>query len=500
MLGGLADHRIEELPELGVGITYLPALEPVLTSNQGLVDLIEIEPQSLWIRDERSTPKFRSLEGVFENITSLPFRKLVHSIGTPVGGSVMPDSENLALLASNVLLLGSPWVSDHLSFNATPQFHTGFFLPPRQTSAGIENAVTAIRKLQSAVDVPVAVETGVNYLRQRADEIPDGQFAAEVSKKSGCGILLDLHNLYCNHLNGRQSIGDFLSQISLDRVWEVHLAGGLEMDGYWLDAHSGAIPEPLVELCKTIFPKLPNLKAVVFEIFPSFVEEAGEVLICRQLEMVRSLWDMRGSASEGGAPLKRPQAAFGQNSADGLSPQDWEATLGSLVIGREVGVAVQSEIAADPAVGLVRGLIQEFRGSMIVSVLRLTTRLLILCLGAEASIAVLKEFWTKTPPKQFAIEEAEGFAAFIASLDLQVPHLLKTLEFERAAIDTLVSGQSRIVTFDFDPLPLFRALSEGRLPDVNGVLGDYEIELTPDGPVSASALDLESVRRAFPFH
>lgn len=60
-----------------------------------------------------------------------------------------------------------------------------------------------------------------------------------VVESADCGLLLDLHDLFANALNGRQSLDEFLDLAPLDRVWEVHLAGGMEVDGFWLDAHSG---------------------------------------------------------------------------------------------------------------------------------------------------------------------------------------------------------------------------------------------------------------------
>ena len=500
MSSNLARDSDLALPELGVGVTYMPALEPLLNRFPDLVDVIEIEPQTLWISNDRQKDKYRALDGVFENIAALPFRKLVHSVGVPVGGSVKPEPQNLSLLARNVELLQSPWVSDHLSFNATPEFHTGFFLPPRQTQEGIDNAVAAIRELQLAIKVPVAVETGVNYFQSRADEIPDGLFVADIAKRSGCGILLDLHNLYCNQINGRQTIDEFLAQISFQHVWEVHLAGGLEMDGYWLDAHSGAIPVPLVELCRHIFPRLTNLKAVIFEIFPSFVAEVGLETVRKQIEVVRELWELRGRSSDSqiGHTFKPPEIPT--TVSEQWPPTQWEEALGALVIGRNCNTDIAAQLARDPAVSLVRGLIHEFRGSMVVSVLRLTSRLLILCLGADGFTLVLREFWSKNSPRQFASDEAEAFAEYLIALDLTVPHLMKTLEFERAAVATLLTGESRVVSFDFDPFPLFRALSAGRLPELIGRPGKFEIELDSNDPVSESGLDVDSVRRAFPFH
>jgi hypothetical protein len=74
------------------------------------------------------------------------------------------------------------------------------------------------------------------------------------------------------------------------------------------------------------------------------------------------------------------------------------------------------------------------------------------------------------------------------------------LEFEKAAMDTLLDGRPRVVKFASDPFPLLRALSEGRLPDGVPQVGDYEIELKPEGPVTVTGIDMDKIRGAFPFH
>jgi hypothetical protein len=328
----------------------------------------------------------------------------------------------------------------------------------------------------------------------------DGRFTSAVVKAAGCGLLLDLHNIFANALNGRQPVDEFLGQVPLDRVWEIHLAGGFEMDGFWLDAHSGAIPDHLLDIARRVIPALPNLKAIIFEIFPSFLPAVGMETVRQQLEILHDLWDLRGGTP--GAPLP-PQQKDQKTPAginNGLPPSAWEEALGELVIGRAPGSDLAEELSDDPGVELVNKLICEFRASMVVSVLRLTSRFMMLALGTDVFRAILEDFWRNHPPQLFAGTEADVFADYLVALDLQLPHLSEILAFEQAVLATLVDDQSRVVTFDFDPLPLFRALAEGRLPDQPGQPGLFEIEVTADGPVSANGLDLETVSQVFPFH
>jgi uncharacterized protein (UPF0276 family) len=435
---------------------------------------------------------------VLARIRQLPGRKLVHSVGTPVGGTVRPDPAQLTLLRETIQQLEAPWASDHLSFNQTPEFGTGFFLPPRQTAAGIETVMTSVGDLQDALPVPIAVETGVNYLRPRADELPDGEFVARVVEGADCGLLLDLHNVFANGLNGRQPVDDYLEQLPLERVWEVHLAGGMELDGFWLDAHSGAIPDPLYAVCEQLIPRLPNLGAIVFEIFPSFVPEVGLSLVEEQLERLRLLWELRtenNPPQRAGRPLR-----LVVDAADTASPLVWERALGKLVTGQRADDPCGEELAGDPGVRVVERLIHEFRASLIVGVLRLTSRFIMLALGPQAFRTILADYWSKVPPQMYGSLEADAFAEYLADLDLRVPYLAKVLEFEQAVGATLADDHVRIVQFDFEPTPVLRALAEGRLPDVPAEPGNFEIELTPDGPAGVDGIDWTELQEAFPFH
>jgi len=215
--------------------------------------VLELEPETFW----EKTHSAGAVGGVtylpnaqaMARIAALPQHKLVHSVGFPVGGSVRQDSDYVTPLAGALIALAAPWVSEHLSFNAiqteSAVEQIGFLLPPRQTRAGVNTAVSNIRHLVSQLPVPFAFETGVNYLQPQGEELPDGEFFAEIAEEADCGILLDLHNLWVNERNGRQSVGELIEQLPLDRVWEVHLAGGMMLGDYYIDSHSDSIPAPL---------------------------------------------------------------------------------------------------------------------------------------------------------------------------------------------------------------------------------------------------------------
>jgi uncharacterized protein (UPF0276 family) len=476
-----SNSRFSNIAALGVGITYSSELHELIVSNPTLFPVVEIEPQTLFMETRKGAAPFRVLDEVFERLHALPGKKLIHSVGAPIGGTVAPDADQIALLKNVVDLFKPPYLSEHLSFNKVHGFQTGFFLPPRQTPAGVQKAVAGIKKLQDALQLPLAVETGVNYLRLRPDEMEDGEFVAAVAEQADCGILLDLHNLFTNQQNGRQSIGHFLQQIPKDRVLEVHLAGGFEMDGYYLDSHSGPIPELLLEISGSVIRQLTNLKAIIFEIFPAYLSLTGLDLIKDEVGKIHQLWNIRGSqpTPSNSIPYSDKKAVVQWEKA--LSPEQWEQTVGGLTVGQQPHLEdLFGNLKEDPGIEIIQKLVKEFRASMLVNVMPLTCRMMMLTVKVEGFLTVLNDYWSKHTPQLYASSEALQFAAYLEKINLRVPALNRILAYERAVVETLLDDETRVVKFHVDPIPLLSALADGKLPDEDPEPGDFEVEITAD--------------------
>ena len=475
-------------PSAGVGVSWTAALDPVLQQHPDLIDWVEFEPQTTWQVAAPDAPP-RAPGVVLEHLQRLPGRKLVHSVAAPVGGATRPTTRHLALLREAVRALDAPWASEHLSFNASHGVCTGFFMPPRQTDAQVRVIADNIQRLQDALEVPVAIENGTSYLRPRSDEMPDGEFIARVAEAAGCGLLLDLHNAYANAVNGRQPLADFISALPLDRVWEIHLAGGMERDGFWLDSHSGPVPPQLWTLVRTLPRRLPALKAVIFEIFPTFLPELGTAIVVDELRRMRA-WIAEETIAAPPAPtMPSPALTLRHIPAEPPMPQlgdGWESALTALVTGQPVQAAdpettaIRQSLAGEAGVPLVQDLVFSFRASMVVQVLRLSTRLLLCSVGPAVFRRMLADTFEHHPPQLFASLEAQAFADQVASRGWRVPYLSDMLRYELALTQTLMDGQRRVVGFAFEPMPLLRALTDGRLPEEAPQAGQFEIELLPE--------------------
>jgi len=472
------------LPKLGVGITFFSGIEPILEENIDLIDVLEIEPQTIWRQKNIDSNEYLIDERTLKSIQKLDVTKTLHSVGLPIGSTHLPDPEQILLLQQMISEFNTPWMSEHLSFNHAnnnnKEFFTGFLLPPRQTRDGVESSVKSINSLKNSIPIPLAIEVGVNYLKPRKDELSDGQFISAVSKNADCGILLDLHNVWTNSLNGRQTISEFIDQIPLERVWEVHVAGGFEDEGYWLDAHSGEIPKPLFNLAKKIIPRLPNLSAIIFELFPSYLPQFGSDRIRSQLQHVHELWNLRNQ--EQSPIIKTPTVPKPNNTKTELSipnSQEWENVLGSLVTYQDVDGLLAKELSQDQAINLYRKLIHSFRASMIIRTLKITSRLLKLSLGKKSFNDLLEDYFKKCTPKPFASSEAKQFAHYIRTKQLDISDLDAIIKFELSVISTLLDHKHRIVNFNHEPIVILKAITENRLPNISKK-GNFEIEITSE--------------------
>ena len=463
---------------LGVGLVFWPELAPLLDDTD-LVGVIEIEPQGFWEKLPCGNGAcYRPNDGLLRNIARYPQPKLLHGVGQPVGGITRDPVDAAPSLRSAVGLLRPVWVSEHLSFNRTCRgaaiTDAGFLLPPRQCPAGVFAAADNIARYGRVTGCPVAFETGVNYLQPRVDELDDGAWFAHVAEQADCGILLDLHNLWCNQRNGRERVPDVLARIPLERVWEVHLAGGMALDGYWLDAHSDAVPPELMELAAEVVPTLPNLGAIMFEILPQHLPRIGIDGVQRQLEQLAKLWALRAPNQATTTSTVHPHSAHPATAGARAKPDcdlrelaEWENGLAAAIRGDVVASCRFADLALDPGIAVYRQLIGDARRSNLTRALRYTMLLLLAHLGVDETEALLERHFTTTVPDAYAALEAEGFARFLrdqSALLAGAPHLAEVLAFEHALLRATLYAEPAELAWSNDPTKIFAALDAGRLP------------------------------------
>ncbi|MDB5710897.1 MAG: hypothetical protein JWL96_2967 [Sphingomonas bacterium] len=427
-------------PALGPGAVYLPALDGLFRTRPDLLTVAEIEPQTLWIRGSAPGARPRGSDETLNALATLPQRRLLHGVGAPIGGRHCDNSEHATAFAAWADALEAPWVSEHLSIldvtAAEGPASSGFLMPPWQSEAGAALAAANIRARRAAIGKPFAFETGVSYFRPRPGEMPDGAFFAAVAEGADCGILLDLHNLWTNQRNGRATIAEVIAALPLHRVWEVHLAGGAEHDGWWLDAHAGAIDSELLAIAAEIVPMLPNLGAILFELASDRVAGFGETAFLHQIEALHRLWERRLPDRTAPPPVS---AAVIRTTPDDIAALGaWEATIARAMLPAGMAPTPAGDAADDPAWPLYRMLVASFRKGVLTSLMGNSVRLLLRGLDPAALDTLFQAYMAEVPPALYASDEALAFAGWLTDHAPPLPYLTTIATFEAQVIRAVI--------------------------------------------------------------
>lgn len=154
-------------------------------------------------------------------------------------------------------------VSEHLCWTRLDGVHFHDLLPSPATPQMLDFAVERVGQVQERLRRRFAIENITRYVEFSASTIPEGEFLAELARRSGCALLVDLENLHLNEVNLGVPALDVLRALPADAVAELHIAGHSAGEGgLVLDDHGGAVPEAvwaLLRAARQLWGPLPTL-------------------------------------------------------------------------------------------------------------------------------------------------------------------------------------------------------------------------------------------------
>ena len=177
----------------------------------------------------------------------------LHGVGLSLGSIEGPDRQHLERLASLVEAI-EPWaVSEHVSFSSADGLYLNDLLPLPYTEEALEALCRGVELVQTRLKRSLLMENPSRYVAYVEAALSEGEFLAELVRRTGCGLLLDLNNLYVSAYNlGFQASAEF-ARLPGSAVGELHLAGhtvkALKDGGeIRIDDHGSAVAEPVWRL------------------------------------------------------------------------------------------------------------------------------------------------------------------------------------------------------------------------------------------------------------
>jgi uncharacterized protein (UPF0276 family) len=270
-------RTFKNCPLLGIGLSLPTALFPEVSAAADSIQWLEVISET-----------YLDEGGLSEQLLSLAksrFPIVCHGVAMSLG-SVDPLNEAyLRNLEGLFEFCRPPWFSDHLCFSSFEGRYFHDLIPLPRVPETINHVADRIKYVQDRFQRPFLIENLSQHLQCPADTMTEADFYARVAEKADCGLLLDVNNIYVNSLNHGSDPMEFLENIPLERVVEIHVAGhspSAHFPGVIIDTHGAPVCEQVFDLlewtlahtnpCGILLERDNNIPP-----FPELLGELGEI-------------------------------------------------------------------------------------------------------------------------------------------------------------------------------------------------------------------------------
>lgn len=168
---------------------------------------------------------------------------VLHGVSLSIGSTDPLNESYLEKLGALARRFEPAWVSDHLCWTGVGGHNAHDLLPLPYTERALDHVVDRVQRVQEKLGRPIALENVSSYVAYRHSTMPEWEFLSEISRRAGCGILLDVNNIFVSAKNHRFDPMDYLKGVPPEAIWQFHLAGHSDKGTYLLDTHDHAIIE-----------------------------------------------------------------------------------------------------------------------------------------------------------------------------------------------------------------------------------------------------------------
>ena len=149
----------------------------------------------------------------------------LHGVAMSLAGAEPPDEPHLQRFAQLVRRIQPALVSEHLAWSFGQGRYFPDLLPFVRTGEALRRIAGHIDRVQEVLGLRIALENPAHYLQLPGHAWDEIDFLAELGRRSGCGLLLDVNNVFVSARNLGQSAGDYIDRFPADAVMEIHIAG-----------------------------------------------------------------------------------------------------------------------------------------------------------------------------------------------------------------------------------------------------------------------------------
>lgn len=192
----------------------------------------------------------------------------LHGVCMSIGGPQPLDKAHLARFRGLVARYQPALVSEHLAWSTHDTSFFNDLLPLPYTEATLRCVCDHIDQVQNAIRRPLLLENPSTYVAFRESSLSETDFIRNVAERTGCGLLLDVNNVFVSATNHGFSALEYLADFPLSRVAEIHLAGHAEQaddegDLLLIDSHDGPVANAVWKLYEIVIQRRGRVPTLI---------------------------------------------------------------------------------------------------------------------------------------------------------------------------------------------------------------------------------------------
>jgi uncharacterized protein len=267
--------HISQISGAGLGLRR-ELVAPLLERVPAPIGFFEVAPENWMELGGKFGKQFRALTERHPFVT--------HGLSLSLGSPAPLDTKFVKRVKKFLDAHAIRYYSEHLSY-CSDDGHLYDLMPIPFTEGAVKHVAARIRRVQDILEREIAVEN-VSYYAAPGAEMTELEFLNAVLERAGCGLLLDVNNVYVNGINHRYDARAFLDGVPAQRVRYLHVAGHyVEAEDLRVDTHGADVCDPVWDLLEYTYAKLgpvPTLLERDFNIPPL-------PILVREVERVRRL-------------------------------------------------------------------------------------------------------------------------------------------------------------------------------------------------------------------
>lgn len=238
-MNNLTKNRLG-LPNLGLGVGLRSKHYDHLLKHDPVVDWFEII-------SENYIDNWGYSRHVLEHVASI--RPIVmHGVSMSIGSTDPLNLEYLNQLKELAELVNPVWISDHLCWTGVASINTHDLLPLPLNLESLKHVISRVHQVQEILKRPLVLENPSTYMEFQHSTLHEWEFLSELANQTGCGLLLDVNNVFVSATNHNFDPEFYIRNIPHKSVVQIHIAGPTDCGQVLIDTHDQPVPTQVWKL------------------------------------------------------------------------------------------------------------------------------------------------------------------------------------------------------------------------------------------------------------